>query len=262
MMETCFDPGLDIEIIHKSMDYRYGRGVFGPEPEKRRLADIRGSLMDPECDGPDPVYSIVMDVGKMEHLPLLRERNLLFGVVTYAEGRLGKEPVRSQGHVHGVSAVCGMSTPEVYEIWEGEALIYMQEFAQDNPGRCFAIKAGPGGVVIVPPCWCHATISANPGKPLVFGAWCVRDYCFNYEDVRAHGGIAWFPLFDDNGTITWRRNENYFPSELTIKAPGEHPELGIIPGIPIYRIFETNPETFRYVAQPDIKKEIWEKFIP
>jgi glucose-6-phosphate isomerase len=80
---------------------------------------------------------------------------LLFGAVTYAAGRLGDEVVRSQGHVHKISSHGGWMAPEIYEIWNGRAFIYMQEFAADHPGRCFAAKAGAGDIVIVPPAWAH-----------------------------------------------------------------------------------------------------------
>lgn len=43
-------------------------------------------------------------------------------------------------------------------------------------------------IVIVPPDWVHAAVNANKEKNMTFGAWCVRDYGFNYEDVRRHHG--------------------------------------------------------------------------
>ncbi len=52
----------------------------------------------------------------------------------------------------------------------------MQEQADDMPGKRYAIYAQPGDVVIVPPAWAHATISANPDVPLTIGAWCDQDY--------------------------------------------------------------------------------------
>ena len=165
-----FNPGFDIIPTVNPMGFKYGADVFGPQVENRYLRDIRGSLSDPQCDGPEIVYSIAMDVGKCKHREMLERMHLLYGVVTYAAGRLGKEPIRSQGHIHWVSKYSGWSTPEVYEIWTGEAIIYMQEYAEDNPGRCFAVYAKAGDVVIVPPYWAHATISANPDKPLTFGA--------------------------------------------------------------------------------------------
>lgn len=166
-----FDKGIDITPVQSPMGFTYGAGVFGPEVEIRRLEDIRASLRDPQCKGPEQVYSIAMDVGKEEHRALLNKLHLLFGVVTYSAGKLGQEPVRSQGHIHKISPYSGWSTPEIYEIWSGEAIIYMQEYAEDQPGRCYAVHAFPGDVVIVPPYWVHATISANPRLPLTFGAW-------------------------------------------------------------------------------------------
>lgn len=244
------------------MGFRYGGDCFGPEVENRYLDNIRDSLRDPCCDGPAIVYSIAMDVGKSAHRSLLEKMRLLYGVVMYAAGRLGDEPVRSQGHIHKQSPLSLCSTPEVYEIWEGEGVIYMQEYGDDDPGRCYAVAAKAGDVVIVPPGWTHATISANPLTPLVFGAWCDREYGFVYDKVKAHKGIAWFPLFDANGILKWESNPNYKKSELVCKSPEQHPELGIVPGEAIYSTFERDPDTFLYVPYPQRKKEIWQNFIP
>ena len=259
-----FYPGFDIEPTYNPMGFRYGPGVFGPEVENRTLDSIRKSLMDPHCDGPQTVYAIAMDVGKKEHRGILERTHLLYGAVTYAAGRLGNEPVRSQGHIHAISRFSAQSTPEVYEIWSGEAIIYMQETAEDRPGRCFAVKAKAGDVVIVPPYWAHATVSAasDAGNPLTFGAWCVRDYGFDYTGVRAHGGIAWFPYFDDSLTLRWKANPKYEPSELVIKTAQDHPDLGIVRGEPIYRTFEKDPSAFAYVVDPSLKKESFINFIP
>lgn len=260
--EKLFDYGIDIMPHPSGSGFIYGEGVFGPEPENRRLDDIRSSLLDPLCEGPEVVYSIAMNVGKKKDRELLESLHLLFGVVTYASGMLGKEPVRSQGHIHKVSSYSGCSTPEIYEIWSGKAIIYMQETAEDNPGRCFAVFAEAGDVVVVPPYWVHATISADMETPLTFGAWCDRDYGFVYDGVRRHNGIAWFPVYNETNELTWKANPAYGPSELVCKRPADYSVLGIEKGVPIYRTFEENPETFLYVALPQLKEDIWKNFEP
>ncbi|HEU5400074.1 MAG TPA: glucose-6-phosphate isomerase family protein, partial [Terriglobales bacterium] len=201
-----FNPKLGVHFEPASLTFRYGQGVFGPEPEFRRLDAIRASLRESNCDGPDPVYSIIMDVGCDEHRQELQKRMLLFGVVAYAAGRLGQEPVRSQGHIHKVAPHCGWSTPELFEIWEGRAVIYAQESGDDDPGRCVAVTAGPGDQVVVPPGWAHAVINADPESHLVFGAWCDRQYGFSYDQIRRHGGLAWFPVLNGNLHIRWEPN--------------------------------------------------------
>ncbi|MBA7569383.1 hypothetical protein ES708_11122 [subsurface metagenome] len=137
----------------------------------------------------------------------------------------------------------------------------MQETATDNPGRCFAVHANPGDVVIVPPFWAHATISADPDVPLTFGAWCDREYGFDYDDVRAHKGLAWFPVYE-NDQLTWRANKSYIKSKLIEKKPGPHNSLGIIKGKSIYNIFEDNPGIFEFVPKPYLIEEYWKNFIP
>ncbi len=254
--------GLDLTPTTMPLGFAYGPDCFGPAPEIRRLDAIRPSLRDPACDGPEQVYAIAMDVGRPEDRAALEQRHLLFGVVTYAAGRLGDEPVRSQGHVHQASPRNGWSTPEVYEIWQGRAVILMQEHDRDDPGRCFAVEAGPGQVVIVPPGWAHATISADPTQPLTFGAWCDRDYGFVYDGVRAHGGLAWFPLLDREGAVRFEFNERYRHQPLTRKQPRDYRELGIEPGVPIYEQHRRDAERFMFVPEPARAIEAWRGFVP
>ncbi|MBC7889663.1 MAG: glucose-6-phosphate isomerase [Ferruginibacter sp.] len=257
-----FYPGFEISPTTLPMGFDYGVNVFGPGVENRSLDAIRKSLRNPDCSGPDPVYAIAMDVGKSAHLPLLEKLHLLYGAVTYAAGRLGDEPVRSQGHIHKLSPLSGWSTPEVYEIWSGKAIIYMQEKADDNPGRCYAVVALPGEVVIVPPNWAHATISADPTQPLTFGAWCDREYGFEYDKVRQHHGLAWFPLFTKTGEIDWQKNPHYQQGDLIIKIPEKYNQFGIEQGKPIYTQFEENPERFLFVPHPQLVKDMWTNFVP
>ena len=258
-----FNPGFDIKPTIKPMGFQYGSETFGPPVEIRTLDAIRKSLTDPNCTGPEEVYSIAMDVGKNCHKDILEKKHLLFGAVTYAAGTLGREPVRSQGHIHKNSTYAnGWSTPEVYEIWSGEAIIYMQETGHDNPGRCFAVHARPGEVVMVPPAWAHATISANPMEPLSFGAWCDREYGFEYSEVRSHSGLAFFPFLKENNKIIWEKNENYFEQELIIKSPRIYKEFGLTAEKPIYIQFEEDMEKFNFVPRPDLFKDKWGRFTP
>jgi glucose-6-phosphate isomerase len=257
-----FDPGLDIQFLADTMDFRYGTGVFGPRPEYRSLDAIRTSLRDPNCAGPDPVYSIAMDVGRLENRNELQKRLLLFGVVIYASGRLGDEPVRSQGHVHAISPHCGWSTPELFEIWQGRAIVYCQGKSGDDPGRCIAIEAGPGERVVMPPGWAHYVANADPNSKLIFGAWCDRKYGFDYTQMRAHRGLAWFPLIASNGGLTWERNPNYSVSNLRYREAREYPELGLSSEMPIYEHLQRNPESIQWVSDPARLEHLWGQFEP
>jgi glucose-6-phosphate isomerase len=255
-----FDPRLGVHSHAADLTFSYDEGVFGPQPEFRRLDNIRRSLRDPSCDGPDPVYSIVMDVGRREHRDELARRMLLFGVVVYAAGQLGEEPVRSQGHIHAVAPHCGWSTPELFEIWEGRAIIYAQERADDDPGRCFAVTAGPGDKVVVPPGWAHAVINADPETHMMFGAWCDRQYRFVYDAIRAHHGLAWFPILDGQQKIHWEPNPSYRPGDLSIRGARAYPDLGLDPCTPIYEQFANDPDSVQWVSEPARVASVWATF--
>ena len=218
--------------------------------------------MDPRAEGPDPVYAIAMDVGRPRHRAVLEDTGLLFGVVAYAAGRLGREPVRSQGHVHSISRYSGWSTPEIFEIWQGRAVIVMQERTEDDPGRCFAVSAGPGDRAVVPPGWAHAVISADARQPLVFGAWCVRDYGFVYDGVRAHGGLAWFPVLDAAGAITWSPNPRYRTREIVHRPARTYAELGLAAEIPLYGHLDCRREAVEWVVHPERLSDVWLRFEP
>lgn len=264
-MSFEFDPGLNLAATDAPLGFTLGDDTYGPTPEVRRLNAIRASLRDPQCDGPDELYAIMMDVGREQDRADLEARHLLFGVVTYAAGRLGDEPVRSQGHIHVVSPRSGWSTPEVYEVWRGRAVILMQErcvAGDGDPGRCFAVEAGPGEVVVVPPGWAHATISADVSVPLTFGAWCDRAYGFEYGGVRAHGGLAYFPLLDADGGLRFEANATYAAPALERRGARTYAELDIESGVPIYTQYTQDRDRFGFVPDPVLRASAWEGFVP
>lgn len=253
--------GMNLSADLDKLEFIYGEDTTGPLTEKRRLDEIRVSLRDSNADGPSIVYAVAMDVAKKKHVQDLINRNLLYGAMIFEKGIIGEEPIRSQGHIHAVSVSCNASTCEVYEIWAGEAYIYMQEYAEDDPGRCFAVHAKTGDVVIVPPGWAHCTINADPSRAMLFGAWCVRDYGFDYVQVRAHKGVAFFPKVKD-GIITFVQNPKYHPAHLEILKARAYPEFHLQQGIPIYTQYENNPNLFRFVTHPQEAEEQWKEYRP
>lgn len=109
------------------------------------------------CDAPSHLSLRIAFGYELDRTDLI-DRNLLYGAVTCAAGRLGDEPVRPQGHAHAVSSWCSASTADLYEIWAGTPIILVPESDGDDPGHCFAVQAEPGELVVVPPGWAHTTI--------------------------------------------------------------------------------------------------------
>ncbi len=258
---TRFDPRIQITLRADSLNFQFGPGVCGPAAELRSLDSIRPSLLDAHCSGPDPLYGICMDVGRQHTAAELKRRYLLFGVVAFAAGTMGQEPVRSQGHVHAIAAHSGWSPPELFEVWQGRAIIYAQEHSGSQPGRCFAVTAGPGDHVIVPPGWPHLVVNAEADTRMVFAALCDRQYGFEYSDVRARGGLAWYPI-REGGAIEWKPNPAYEPSTLWIGPPCRCDDFGLRAGASIFEQFESDPDSVQWVSKPELMADKWKDFSP
>lgn len=261
-----FNPGIGVHFDPQQFAITYDDGVFGPTTEVRTLDSIRNSLLDQNATGPEQLYAIAMDVGRTADRPVLQDAMLLLGVVAYSAGTIGREPVRSQGHIHAVSSHSGWSPPEVFEIWRGTAIIYMQERADDDPGRCFAVTAREGEVVIVPPGWAHMVVNGSVDEPMVFGAICDRGYeGFEYDAVRAHQGLAYYP-FVNAGSIQWHRNLAYAARRLTEKSPAEYsrffPEGWSAQGTTLYQRAVSDPVSLRFVPYPGVVADLWDDFVP
>ena len=48
----------------------------------------------------------------------------------------------------------------------------------------------PGERVVMPPGWAHYVVNAETDSRLIFGAWCDRQYAFDYTQMRAHHGLS------------------------------------------------------------------------
>ena len=149
------------------------------------------------------------------------------------------------------------------QAWKGYGGLrdYLNQLRGDIPGRCFAVEAGPGEVVLVPPGWAHCTISVDSSQPLAFGAWCVREYGFAYEGVRSHGGLAYFPIWRED-QLEFVKHPRYGESQFIHKSPRKYKEFQIQEGVPIYTQFEQSPQKFRFIVHPEEYESLWQEFIP
>ena len=264
-MLAVYNSGIDVWFNREHFSLKYGTGVSGPETETRTLNSIRASLLDSRAEGPEQLYAIVMDVMREEHRQILEDAMLLLGIVAYNGGRIGREPVRSQGHVHKISSHSGWSPPEIFEIWEGRAVVYMQESDQENPGKCYAITAEQGEWVIVPPAWPHMVVNADASEPMVFGAICDRGYeGFEYDMVRKHGGLAFFPVFNKDDTISWQANPQYVNGRLTVKRPNQYEHIlkDRKASETLYETAVRRSEILSFVPHPGNAELFWKEFIP
>ena len=176
--------------------------------------------------------------------------------------------VQSAGAVAGLLAfsprvAMAAAAPAPGKGWEWEPMRWVQICAtEDDPGRCMAITARAGDQVVVPPGWAHCVIHAGRHNRMAFGAWCDRQYGFDYSGVRAHRGLAWFPTFGSHDAIEWTPNPHYLKRALEQRSPRAYPELGLDQHRSLYRQYLDDPESVMFVPEPGRAAKEWPSFTP
>ena len=131
-----------------------------------------------------------------------------------------------------------------------------------DPGRCYAVLAKPGDIVVVPPAWAHAAMSADPSDFMALGALCDREYSFDYEAIRKRKGLAWYPMVNASGEIEWTPNPRYKKSSLDVRQPSDHAELALVRGSSLYEQAVRDLDRFRWVSSPALCAGAWKHFEP
>jgi hypothetical protein len=106
-----FDPRLAIHWSDHNASFEYSPDTFCPQQNSAATTSDKACSIHPAM-AQTTLYSIGMDIGREGHSPELHRLMHLFGVVRYASGHLGREPIRSQGHVNAVSAHSDWCAPD------------------------------------------------------------------------------------------------------------------------------------------------------
>jgi glucose-6-phosphate isomerase len=122
------------------------------------------------------------------------------------------------------------------------------------------IAAKPGDKVLIPPHFGHITI--NPGDDyLVMSNWVAREFSSVYEPMRESGGGAYFELYTDEGP-EFLANPCYRELPPLQRCPVTPvPQLNLITGYPLYRLFQENREALDFLVSPENYVAIFENYL-
>jgi len=245
--------GLPVTLDPETLTLDFGPGITTDPLAQRRIEDIRQMLPDPAASGPDPLYSIYMDVRVPELAAALNARGLAYGAVVDSPGQIGDEYVRSQGHIH--SSPPGSDVPylEIYEFWYGSGAVYLQDAARPEVTDVVLVEVRAGDKLIIPPGWVHVVVNSGP-TPLAFGALYAIEAELLYEPLRAMNGTAWAVLADG----TFAANPRYIdPPPPARTQAREYPAFGISRAKPLLTTFAGNQEIYDYVVDPEHHPDVW-----
>jgi glucose-6-phosphate isomerase len=254
MIDLSNVAGFGVYLEPKTLTLALSPEVHSAPPVVRRLDEVRSLLRDPRATGPEHLYTIYMDIRVPAVAEALRGHGLGYGAVVYNHGAVGREALRSQGHVHSAPVATGLAYSELYEFWYGRGLVYMQDGAGADVEDVIVVEAGPGDKVAIPPGWAHATVNVGDG-PMAFGAVYALDAQLLYEPLRRLQGTAHYVLAD--GTLEENPRYRHVPPARRCAAH-RIPEQGIEPGRPA---LSGDVARLDFVAHPERHPALWARLL-
>lgn len=223
------------------------------EPDIRHRGEMENLFYEPHANGADELYYMYRGIALPRDEEAIASRGLRYDVTAIRPGTIGREYIKTAGHYHPLKPGVELTYPEVYEVLHGRAHYLLQLADSENRGRLqtvFLIAAKPGDKVLIPPGFGHITI--NPGDDfLIMSNWVARDFASVYEPILARGGGAYFELQDTECPEFIPNRRYHFLPPLLRVAVTPLPQLKLITGLPLYRVFAEGQTSFDYLVRPE-----------
>ena len=255
--------GYQLKFDEQTAGISFQRGMRMPGYSTRELDDLRPVLLDADADGPEVIYWMYRDCGRLEDAALGAAHSLRYDLTAFRAVTLGREFMKTSGHYHPQIPGRREAYPEVYEVLYGEALYVMQ--AVDDPAASpvetvvedvIMCRVSAGQKIIMPAGYGHATVNTQD-KPLLVSNWVSNRFSSFYGPVEDTRGFAW-DVVDDGGEPGYVTNANYRRGIPPVRwaEVQEVPELGLTWGQPMYQACAEAPAKFAFLNDPGSYSEL------
>jgi len=225
-----------------------GHLLFGPEvmvqeSKVRLLDELTPVALAPEvCRGSrEVVYDMYNGVYRESDAPHLDGVPLRYELTLMPPRRLGREFVKTLGHLHAPEPRSGLGYAEICEVLVGVAHFLFQTLDPSGPDAplAFYVEARAGQKVLIPPGLDHLTINPGP-EPLLFSDVIALGVTGIYDRFKSARGAAYLEV-SENGQPRFIPNPHYRAvAPLHRMRLKEHPELDLTDAVPLYTAFVRN----------------------
>jgi glucose-6-phosphate isomerase len=179
-------------------------------PDIRHLDDMREVLYDQEWAKSAPDMDLYYMYRKVK-----QENGLNHSITITLAKLLGEEFNKTKGHTHVGDF------KETYTVFKGQAIFLIQKTKGEIVEDVYAIKAGEGESIIIPPGCGHVTINPSDAVDLTTGDWASENSKNDYHLFEKLKGACYFYILQPgSGQASWIKNENYKSvPELRFKEP-------------------------------------------
>jgi glucose-6-phosphate isomerase, archaeal len=171
--------------------------------------------------------------------------------------KVGREYVKTLGHIHLPDARSGIDHPEICEVVYGRAHFIFMKLNADGTGasETFFVEVRAGEKIIIPPGYDHLTINPGPG-PMLFSDVVALAVGGNYERMKAARGAAYLEVEENARPV-------FIPNPRHLSVPPlrqvyvkEYPAIGLTASRPLYPTFvETRARDWEFLWQPELFRQ-------
>lgn len=211
-------------------------------------------LDEQSCRGNQVAYEMFNGVNLQKDQDRVGGLPVRYELTLFPALKIGREYVKTLGHIHVPEIRSGIDHPEICEVLVGRAHFFFMKGNLDeaSPDEAFFIEVRAGQKMIIPPGYDHLTINPGPG-PMLFSDVVSRDVRGNYERMKAARGAVYLEV-EENGVPAFIPNPHYrsYPL-LQQKYTREFANLSLTIHKPLYSAFvETCAQDWEFLWRPEL----------
>jgi glucose-6-phosphate isomerase len=235
-----------------------GALIFDPEliieeSRARVLDELTEVYLDQEaCQGSQPAYWMYNGVLRRADLPRLTDLPVRYELTLFPDMTIGRERVKTLGHIHAPDPVSGIDFPEICEVLVGTAHFLFQKLDLSGPSApsAFFVEVKAGEKMVIPPGYEHLTINPNSG-PMLFSDVVTRGLSGIYNNLRAAHGGAYLEVVENSSTHFIQNPAYTTAAPLRKASPKAFPALHLQSDQPLYQaLLETRAEYWPFLWDP------------
>ena len=230
------------------------------ETRTRVLDELTEVYLDKAaCRGEDAAYWMFNGVYVKSDSLRLSHSAIRYELTLFPDKFIGREYIKSHGHLHKLEPHSGIDYPEICEVLVGTAHFFFQTLDPHGPSssEAFYVEVKAGEKIIIPPGYDHLTINPGPG-PLLFSDVVALTCGGIYQRFKDAGGAAYLEV-EQAGQPQFIPNPKYIALPALRKAsPKEFPQLNLCQGKSLYAAFLENAgENWPFLWKPELFKGLF-----
>jgi glucose-6-phosphate isomerase, archaeal len=173
-------------------------------------------------------------------------KNFMADLTILNAGKVGNEFVKTVGHYHCHVQGCNCAYPEVYEAVSEGIEYLLQSEVKDGSVDVLWVVTQPGDKIMMLPNYGHVSLNIG-SQPAIELDIQKRDNPNNSDYSMFKEKVGGAVYRTDEGLV---KNPNYTIRSLRVVRPREVAAWGLVKNIPLYSLFTNDPDTFRYLLNP------------